>query len=83
MTRMGSAWLMRQIFFSAAVFLYKFLSNLLFLQQLRQQQQQWDCLSAAGKTSSPRPENLSLEPLVALLNGQVNLNVHCYRVEGN
>jgi len=65
-SRLGVGWRFRQQFFKAA--------------ELKQKQDQWDCLSAAGETSSPRPEDLSLEPLVALLRHEAKLMVHCYQV---
>ncbi|KAI9282649.1 hypothetical protein BY458DRAFT_496867 [Sporodiniella umbellata] len=65
-TRLGEAYLFRKEFARA--------------QKLMQQQDDW-CL-AAEKTSSrfdtPFPEDLSLESLVALLRGDVLLNIHCY-----
>jgi imidazolonepropionase-like amidohydrolase len=48
---------------------------------LKQQQQQWDCLNSQRATNAPRPYDIDLEPLVALLNGEINLNVHCYTVQ--
>jgi len=67
MSRMGIGWVLREKFFAAA--------------QLKQQQEQWDCLNKAGQTSSPRPVDLALEPLVSLLNHRVYLMVHCYKVQ--
>jgi imidazolonepropionase-like amidohydrolase len=67
MSRMGAAWLMRQEFYAGA--------------ELRQRQDQWDCANKASIQASPRPYNISLEGIVSLLRGEVNLNVHCYKVE--
>ena len=44
---------------------------------LRDAQQRWD---RAGNNAKPRPTDLALEPLVALLDGKVRLQVHCYEV---
>jgi len=65
-TRMGIGWKFRQLFFEAA--------------QLKQQQEQWDCRNAISPAMDPRPQNLSLEPLVGVLNNKVLLNIHCYTV---
>jgi len=65
-SRMGSGWKLREKFFYAA--------------QLKQQQDIWDCQNATSPLSTPRPQDLTLEPLIAIINGGV-LNVHCYRVE--
>lgn len=68
MTRMGSAWLMREAFYQAA--------------ELKRAQTQWDCQYDAGtRPLSARPQDLKLEPLVSILSDQALLNVHCYKVE--
>lgn len=46
-------------------------------QELRDQQDRWD--KEANRTG-PRPLRAELEPLVALLRGEVLLQVHCYEV---
>ncbi len=38
-------------------------------------------MNAAGLTADPMPQDLTLEPLVAVLNNQALLMVHCYKVE--
>jgi imidazolonepropionase-like amidohydrolase len=50
---------------------------LLEAQDLRDQQDQWDRTKPADR---PRPAKAELEPIVALLRGQVRLQVHCYEV---
>jgi imidazolonepropionase-like amidohydrolase len=66
-SRMGIGLVLRQKFIQAA--------------QLKQSQDQWDCMTAAKRAVTPRPFDLDLEPLVALLRGQINLNVHCYETQ--
>jgi len=66
-SRLGIGWLQRKQWFAAA--------------QLKQAQQQWQCLNAGSATADPMPEDLSLEPLVAVLNKKARLMVHCYKVE--
>jgi hypothetical protein len=39
-------------------------------------------MSEAQRAVTPRPFDLDLEPLVALLRGDINLNVHCYETQG-
>lgn len=64
MSRMGHGWLMRRQLHMAA--------------NLRAKQRRWD---KTGKTSGrTRPKDPALEPLVALLDGKVRLQVHCYEV---
>ncbi|KAF7731838.1 hypothetical protein EC973_007669 [Apophysomyces ossiformis] len=71
MTRLGEAYLFRQGFADA--------------QQLMHEQDDW-CIAAdtivnGGSTARLEtrfPEDLRLEPLVALLRGEALLNVHCY-----
>ncbi|CAG8473141.1 12285_t:CDS:10 [Cetraspora pellucida] len=66
-TRLGEAWLFRELFAEARV--------------LKQKQDDW--CSAATKLSNNEqlnsyfPEDLQLESLVALLRGDVKLNIHC------
>ncbi|KAI8873413.1 hypothetical protein GQ42DRAFT_160535 [Ramicandelaber brevisporus] len=69
-TRMGSAYIMRKRFFEAS--------------KLRDKQDQW-CARAnqhldgeGSLPDEPFPEDIDRESLVALLRGQVKLNVHCY-----
>ncbi|ORE03980.1 composite domain of metallo-dependent hydrolase [Rhizopus microsporus var. microsporus] len=65
-TRLGEAYLFRKQFAEA--------------QKLMREQDDW-CRAAEGTSSrfdTPFPEDLSLESLVALLRGEVLLNVHCY-----
>lgn len=88
-SRMGIGLVLRQKLTAAAVRTLNQLGVLLPLsltfccqQELKQAQDQWDCLSKAQQTSTPRPFDLNLEPLVALLRGQINLNVHCYETHG-
>ena len=50
---------------------------LLEAQELRDQQDQWDRTKPADRA---RPFKAELEPVVALLRGQVRLQVHCYEV---
>ncbi|ELR24360.1 amidohydrolase domain containing protein [Acanthamoeba castellanii str. Neff] len=66
-SRMGIGLVLRQKLIQAA--------------QLRQSQEQWDCMSEAQRAVTPRPFDLDLEPLVALLRGDINLNVHCYETQ--
>ena len=64
MSRMGHGWLMRKQLHKA--------------RELRNKLKRW---REHGKAQgNPRPQDLSLEPLVALLNGKVKLQVHCYEV---
>ncbi|CAG8803355.1 9629_t:CDS:10 [Gigaspora margarita] len=67
-TRLGEAWLFRKYFAKA--------------QALKQKQDDW-CNAAAKSSnreqlSSYFPEDLELESLVALLRGDVKLNIHCH-----
>jgi hypothetical protein len=67
-TRLGEAYLFRKEFARA--------------QALKREQDDW-CTAASASPDSTRfqtafPEDLSLESLVALLRGEVLLNVHCY-----
>ena len=66
-SRMGNVWLMRQQMFAAW--------------QLKQKQEEWDCLSAKGAATGARPEDISLQILVDLLNSKVLAQIHCYKVE--
>lgn len=66
-TRMGVGWKFREQFYAAA--------------KLKQQQEQWDCLNKAGQATSPRPDDITLEPLVGVLKNEVKLNIHCYKVQ--
>ncbi|CAG8532689.1 3998_t:CDS:10, partial [Paraglomus occultum] len=67
-TRLGEAWLFRKNFDAAT--------------KLKISQDNW-CFTASRlnyneEMSSPFPEDLRYESLVALLRGDVRLNVHCY-----
>jgi len=69
-SRLGEAWLFRKNFDAAA--------------KLKVSQDNW-CFTASRlnyneEMSSPFPEDLRYESLVALLRGDVRLNVHCYEV---
>ena len=64
MSRMGHGWLMRQQLHRARTLLAK--------------QKAWD--KGADREGKPRPQDPALEPLVALLQGKVYLQVHCYEV---
>lgn len=69
-SRLGEAWLFRKNFDAAA--------------KLKASQDNW-CFTASRlnhneEMSSPFPEDLRYESLVALLRGDVRLNVHCYEV---
>ncbi|ORX60590.1 composite domain of metallo-dependent hydrolase [Hesseltinella vesiculosa] len=69
MTRLGEGYLFREQFAEAS--------------SLLRSQDDW-CDAAehlkqeGGRLATPFPEKLALESLVALLRGQVKLNVHCY-----
>ncbi|KAG0165678.1 hypothetical protein DFQ28_008568 [Apophysomyces sp. BC1034] len=66
-TRLGEAFIVRQ--------------RLAEAQNLKRQQNDWcSAASNAGKAhlDVPFPEDISLESLVALLRGDVHLNIHCY-----
>ncbi len=63
MSRMGSAWVIRQ--------------RLIEAQELDASQQRWD---KEAVHAAPRPNRPDLEPLQALLRGEVLLQVHCYEV---
>lgn len=67
-TRMGIGWKFRDLFYQAA--------------KLKQLQNQWDCLNAQEEALDPRPEDISLEPLIGVLNHEVKLNIHCYLTQG-
>ncbi|KAL6063889.1 Composite domain of metallo-dependent hydrolase [Balamuthia mandrillaris] len=67
MSRMGSAWVMREKLFAA--------------KQLMEKQDRWCLHEYESKDPEPYPEDLSLNPLVDLLRGNVRLNVHCYQVQ--
>jgi hypothetical protein len=84
MTRMGTGWLLRQSFYNAAVrqTVHCHLIAESDFQKLKQEQEQWNCLNGQEHTASPPPANLALEGLVAILNHQARLMVHCYKVEG-
>jgi imidazolonepropionase-like amidohydrolase len=66
-SRLGIGWLQRKQWYAAA--------------QLKAQQDQWECANATGQVSEPYPEDIALEPLVAVLRNQARLMVHCYKVE--
>jgi len=66
MARLGHAWLMRQ--------------RLAEARDLKDQQARWDRDSKDDPKAAPRPNRADLEPLVALLRGEVSLQVHCYEV---
>ena len=64
MSRMGHGWLMRRQLHKA--------------RELRERQRRW---RNGGKSQGkPRPKDPALEPLVALLDGKIRLQVHCYEV---
>lgn len=68
MSRMGSAWVMREILDRA--------------RKLKFEQDAWDCNPEnANEDSWKRPSDLSLDPLVSLLRHEAVLNTHCYEVE--
>ncbi|KAF7720797.1 hypothetical protein EC973_006073 [Apophysomyces ossiformis] len=66
-TRLGEAYIVRQ--------------RLAEAQKLKKQQEDW-CSAAEhlekARLDTPFPEDISLESLVALLRGDVHLNIHCY-----
>ena len=62
-TRMGAAWVMRQRFEAA--------------QKLIAAQKSW-CAAGAEATNTPWPSDLSLDAVVALLQGDALLQNHCY-----
>ena len=64
--RLGHAWVMRQKLFDA--------------RDVRDLQDRWDRDSKSDAKAPPRPFRPDLEPLVALLRGEVLLQVHCYEV---
>ncbi|KAI8866137.1 hypothetical protein GQ42DRAFT_111363, partial [Ramicandelaber brevisporus] len=68
-TRMGSAFLLRKQFKKATA--------------LKRKQDNWCAMAAHEQNalSGPFPEDIELESMVALLRGQVKLNVHCYTVD--
>ncbi|KAL2853616.1 hypothetical protein BJX68DRAFT_274777 [Aspergillus pseudodeflectus] len=82
-TRLGLAWLLRE--------------KLAEAQELQKQQAKWCSaafevegrsrltqsrhISSFLQNHGPRPDSFKLETLVALLRGEVNLNVHCYTPE--
>ena len=63
-SRMGHAWLMRK--------------QLQAAEALKRKQDKWD--ADAGKRTGRRPADRGLDLLVALLRGEVYLQVHCYEV---
>ncbi|CAG8628867.1 5910_t:CDS:10, partial [Cetraspora pellucida] len=67
-TRLGEAWLFRKLFNEAQALMHK--------------QDDWckaaEKLSGDEQLNSYFPEDLRLESLVALLRGDVKLNIHCY-----
>lgn len=66
MSRMGSAWLMREKYDAA--------------RRVVEAQERW-CAGGGGRADGePFPHDLSLESLVALLRGEARLHVHCYEV---
>lgn len=64
MSRMGHAWLMRKHLHKA--------------KELRDKQRRWQ--TGGRLMGKPKPNDPALEPLVALLDGKVHLQVHCYEV---
>ncbi|KAJ0425611.1 amidohydrolase [Aspergillus carlsbadensis] len=82
-TRLGLAWLLRE--------------KLAEAQELQKQQAEWCStaseiqersrltqgrhISSFLRSQGPRPESFELETLVALIRGDINLNVHCYTPE--
>jgi len=64
MSRLGSAWVMRQRFEQAA--------------QLVQKQDAWCQSSTEKQSSTPFPNDRQHESLASLLRGEVRLNTHCY-----
>lgn len=65
-SRLGSGWLFRERFEAA--------------QKLKLQQDDWCELDKERSQTDRYPLEPELESLVALLRGQVRLNVHCYEV---
>ncbi|CAG8467170.1 8979_t:CDS:10 [Ambispora gerdemannii] len=67
-SRMGQGWLLRKVIFEAAT--------------LKRKQDDWcdsaDKIGSGEQLNTRFPEDLAYEPLVALLRGDVKLNVHCY-----
>ena len=64
MSRMGTAWVMRQAFEQAAA--------------LMQRQREW-CSREPNARYDGYPNSLALDSLVALLQGQARLHQHCYK----
>ena len=65
-SRLGAGWLFRERFFAA--------------RELMREQDEWCKINTGSAQTSRFPEKLELESIVALLRGQVKLNVHCYEV---
>ena len=66
MSRLGSAWVMRR--------------RLELASKLDLQQRAWCATGGGAGGNGPFPSDLALEPLVALLRGDVRLHIHCYKV---
>ncbi|KAK4497874.1 hypothetical protein PRZ48_010529 [Zasmidium cellare] len=75
-TRLGDVWLLREHFSKA--------------REVQRQQDQW-CNAASSVTAATAnkfiqsaglfPEPIEFEPTIAMLRGQVNINIHCYEPE--
>jgi hypothetical protein len=65
-TVMGTFSGLRAMFFQAA--------------QLKDRQDAWYCLKEAKRAFEPLPRDLTLEPLVGILRGEVQVMIHCYQV---
>jgi hypothetical protein len=82
MSRMGSAWEMRQMFEKATILRQKQAHPVIL--HLWWRLSEWGIFAQAQwcacDGTSPMPRDVSLEPLVALLRGNARLNVHCYEV---
>ena len=63
-TRLGMAYLLRK--------------ELTKAQTLKREQDDWCYNAERGRVNTVFPENIDLESLVALLRGEVLLNIHCY-----
>ncbi|KAF2173470.1 hypothetical protein M409DRAFT_48443 [Zasmidium cellare ATCC 36951] len=75
-TRLGNVWLLREHFSKA--------------REIQQQQDQWCqaglAVSETGvnkfvQSAGRFPDPLEYEPTIAMLRGQVNINIHCYEPE--
>ncbi|RDW68972.1 uncharacterized protein DSM5745_08732 [Aspergillus mulundensis] len=87
-TRMGLAWLLRKELNKAKELLEKqeaWCAAASKLQgegsEFRFRLRQRDQVSAFVEREGPRPDSFDLETFLALLRGEINLNVHCYTPE--